>query len=350
MTPQTPELPPRHVTNATIAPMATERFFLLVHLNLKYAGMTPEEVEALRSAPPVPEGISDSERARLLAYDAWDARFDSHEAVAEIAAEALDLDPDCIDAYLAEWITYIPDSLEPLRLAFCAYERALAEINRRWPEGPNGDIWREILNRPLVRALSAMAITNWETGELEDAIRVGKMALLVNPDDNLGMRWYLSLWHIVAEDIAAARKLLRRYPKDDVAPFTFARALVEFALKGPSRKARRLLGEAQESNSMLFHMLHSPDPADDIMPDWDRYAHGSIEEAFQWRTPAWIAWDSVPGAIDWMRAVRGDDDFMRRGEDGVAENIIRLAANEGVSPSEIVARMREKGVIRSDDE
>ncbi|MBD3291720.1 MAG: hypothetical protein GF393_02255 [Armatimonadia bacterium] len=350
MTPQTPEMPPRHVTNATIAPMATERVLLLVHLNLKYAGMTEEEVEALRSAPPVPEGISDSERAQLRAYDAWDARFEGHEAVAEIAAEALSLDPDCIDAYLAEWLTYIPDSLEPLRLASCAYQRAIAEINRRWPDGPDVDIWREIVNRPLVRALSAMAITNWETGELEDAIRVGKMALLVNPGDNLGMRWYLSLWHVIVEDIAAARKLLQRYRHDDAAPFTFARALVEFALKGPSRKARRLLAEAQESNSMLFHMLHSPDPADDIMPDWDRYAHGSIEEAFQWRTLAWIAWDSVPDAIDWMHAVRGDDDFMRRSEDGVTKNIIRLAAAQGVSPSEILDSMREIGVMRSDDE
>lgn len=343
-------LPPRHVTSATIAPLATERVFLLIHLNLHYSDMTIEEINSLRSAPPVPEGISDSERAQLVAYDAFDARFKSWEAVERLASKALDLDETCIDAYVAEWLMFEPDCDAALDAALSAEAVATREIERRWPDGPDKDLWGDFVNRPIVRGIAAASLSLWAAGEFEDAVMHAERVLALNPDDNLGMRWHLPFWRVIMGDAQVARKLTRHYPLDAVAPFTFARALTEFAAKGPRRKARTFLAEAQESNPMLFRILRSPAESLVVTPDWDCYAHGSWQEALQWHALVREAWQAVPGALEWTDALRDEKDFVRRSKEGLLSLMAGLALDPTIPSREIIESAFGRGVFPADDE
>lgn len=344
------QLPPRHVRSATIAPMATERVFFLIHLTLEHSSMTIEEVNTLRSAPPVPDGISDSERAQLLAYDAYDGRFKSWKAVERAVSKALDLDEGCIDAYVAEWLTLEPDGDDAVDTAQVAESLATDEMERRWSEGPDEDLWEDFLNRPIVRGIAVASLSLWAIGEAGDAIMHAERILVLNPGDNLGMRWHLALWHTIVGDVDLARKLLKRYPRDDVAPATYARALTEFAAKGPSRRARQYLAEAQESNPMLFQILQSPAESVVFTADWDCYAHGSWEEALQWHASVRAAWEAVPGALDWVDGVREDDDFARRRERGLIHLLADLALESNMPAGELARHLMDEGVFPTDGE
>ena len=88
----------------------------------------------------MPEGISDNERSacRLRCLR---ARFNSWDEVERLVSEALELDEQCIDAYVAEWLMFEPDCDAALDAALSAEAVATREIERRWPDGADEDLW-----------------------------------------------------------------------------------------------------------------------------------------------------------------------------------------------------------------
>ncbi len=340
---------PEFVVNATIAPLATERHFLLIDLNVRYAGMTAEQVEAMTEMPSVPRGISDVERAKLAALDAYDARFKSYAATRKAARRARRFDANCVDAYVAEWLMAGEDSVAAMELARTAQELAvdrLAALDRR--AVPEGDLWKDFRHRPIVRAHAALALTRWAREERDEAISLARDILALNPGDNLGMRWHLSNWYLTVGTVRPAGRLLRRYPDEASAPAAFATALVQFARSGARKKARRRLAAAQTVNAFLFQILQSPVGAIDIEPTWDYYRVGSWEEAVQWHPVVRAAWDATPGALEWSDGLRHEPDFVRRMEDGLARLVLDMADASGAGPEELIAHLREAGVIPDD--
>lgn len=124
---------PKLAISATLAPLDTERHFLLVHMNIRHAGWTEEQVQACGETPSVPAGATDVELAQLAAYDAFQARFEGREAVEEAAQRALELDPNCADAYTVLWLMEWEDSPQVLQLALQANMASLATLGDRPP-------------------------------------------------------------------------------------------------------------------------------------------------------------------------------------------------------------------------
>lgn len=328
---------PKLAISATLAPMDTERHFLLVHMNIEHAGWTQEQVEACREAPPVPAGATDVELAQLAAYDAYAARLESDEAVEEAAQRALELDPNCADAYTALWLLEWEDSLQALQLALQANKAILATLADRPVEfRPEDDLWTDFLHRPIVRAQAAMALTLWAHRSCETAIEDARGVLQHNPGDNLGMRWYLENWYLTLGRVRPARQLLRQFAGEPWAAAAYALALAEFAHEGPSTKARKALARAQEINPLTFRLLAYTVEAVDVPVVWDFYCAGSWEEAMKWHPVIRPAWEAIPGALEWHLQMRRQPDFVRRDKEEIARLAVERAEEKHMSLADVL--------------
>lgn len=328
---------PKLAISATLAPLDTERHFLLVHMNIEHAGWTEEQVEACREAPPVPAGATNAELAQLAAYDAFQARFASDEAVAKAARRALELDPNCADAYLALWLLEWEDSPQAALLALKANQAIRATLADRPLEfRPGDDLWTDVLHRPIVRVQAAMALTLWAHGSCESAIEAVRGVLRHNPDDNLAMRWYLENWYLTLGRVRPARQLLRQFPGESWGAPAYAQALAEFAHEGPSAKARKALARAQEVNPLTFRLLASTVEAIDVPVVWDYYCAGSWEEAIKWHPVIRPAWEAIPGALAWYRQVRRQPDFVRRDTEEMTRLAVERAEEKHMSLADVL--------------
>jgi tetratricopeptide (TPR) repeat protein len=328
---------PKLAISATLAPLDTERHFLLVHMNIRHAGWTEEQVQACGETPSVPAGATDVELAQLAAYDAFQARFEGREAVEEAAQRALELDPNCADAYTVLWLMEWEDSPQALQLVLQANMASLAILGDRPPDfGPGEDLWTDFLYRPIVRAYAALSLTLWAHERREQAIETAREVLMINPGDNLGMRWHLQNWYLTLGRVRPARQLLRQFAGEPWAAAAYALALAEFAHEGPSTKARKALARAQEINPLTFRLLASSVEAIDPPGVWDYYCAGSWEEAMQWHAVVRPAWEAIPGALEWHLQMRRQPDFVRRDKEEIARLAVERAEEKHMSLADVL--------------
>src|SRR3954452_16249063 len=130
-------------------------------------------------------------QAQNVMYEA----FGSHDPEVRIKAarKALDLSPDCADAYvvLAEEARSRKDALELFEKGVAAGERALG------PEAFQEDVghfWGVLETRPYMRAREGRASTLWTMGRRDEAIGHLQDMLRLNPNDNQGVRYTLAGW------------------------------------------------------------------------------------------------------------------------------------------------------------
>ena len=116
----------------------------------------------------------------------------------------------------------------------------------------------------------------------------------------------LSTGLLLAGDYAGARKLLKQYQDDATSILAYARALLSFAKSGATAESQKLLKEAVESNKFVPDFLlgnleapEGPAPA---------YRIGHESEAVNYVIDSDGAWESIKGAISWLRdSVLSDD-------------------------------------------
>ncbi|MGA8350145.1 MAG: hypothetical protein WB773_20310, partial [Isosphaeraceae bacterium] len=130
-------------------------------------------------------------KAQDLMYKA----FESHDPMerVELAKKALELSPDCADAYvlLAEQTKRRKEALELFEKGVAAGERALG------PEAFQehvGHFWGLIETRPYMRAREGLASLLWTVGRRHEAIGHLQDMLRLNPNDNQGVRDTLAGW------------------------------------------------------------------------------------------------------------------------------------------------------------
>ncbi len=127
------------------------------------------------------------ERAQDLVYHAFDARGRRR---IQLARKALDLSPDCADAYvlLAEEYTD-PAEARPLYAeGVSAAERVLGPA--AFAEEA-GHFWSDVRTRPYMRARFGLARCLDDLGQRDEAATHYRELLRLNPNDNLGARYVL---------------------------------------------------------------------------------------------------------------------------------------------------------------
>lgn len=259
----------------------------------------------------VPEFAAETplERAQDRMYDAFEA---TGRRRVKLAREALAISPDCADAYvlLAEETAASPK--EALRLYEQGVSAGRRAVGEQAFEEDAGHFWGILETRPYMRALFGKAEALAVLNRHDAAIGVARELLRLNPGDNQGVRYFLLRELLIAGDDAAAAELLREYPDDPSAPWTFSAALVKFRQTGDALFARRALLAAVESNPFVPPYLLGTKRPPSRMPPY--YSLGDDSEA-QWYVGEHLrVWTETPGAIDWLRRVLAETDAIRNDE------------------------------------
>jgi tetratricopeptide (TPR) repeat protein len=228
------------------------------------------------------------------------AAFESDNPATRIALahDALDLSPDCADAWVLlaeEEADTVQRALEYYQQGVAAGERALgAEFQELV-----GHFWGVWDTRPNMRAKAGLARTLWKLNRLDDAIAQYREMLALNPNDNQGIRDVLVdlLLHLERWDELDA--LLKKYKEDWTVVWRYTTALNEFRKGGASAKANKALRDAFEENEYVAAYLTGEKRVPKQVPvsiEW-----GGESEAQYYAGQHLNYWRRVPGAVDWLR-------------------------------------------------
>jgi len=127
---------------------------------------------------------TDLEKAQDLMWEAWDEPVPSKRIA--MARRALEVSPDCADAYVllaAETAKNHEEALDLYQKGIAAGERALGE--KAFEENV-GYFWGILETRPYMRARNGLAECLQEMGRTSEAIEHFKELLRLNPMDNQG--------------------------------------------------------------------------------------------------------------------------------------------------------------------
>ena len=192
---------------------------------------------------------TDVERAQDIMYEAWGTS--SRKKRADLAKYALEISPDCADAYAllaAETAKSLSEKADLFEQGVRAGERALG---KEFLEEAAGGFWGLIETRPYMRARLGLASSLWGLAQCSAAIEHAREMLRLNPDDNQGVRDVLLEWLLTEGKNEEAGALLKCYEGDASADWLYGRALHALRTGGRSAKADRLLREAMEENALV---------------------------------------------------------------------------------------------------
>jgi len=254
--------------------------------------------EALSKGMPVEEAAPDSslEEAQDIMVQAWEA---TGARRVKLARKALEVCPDCADAYvlLAEEVAQTPAEARAFyEQGVKAGERALGPDARKELKG---HYWGVLETRPYMRARFGLAQCLWEMGELREAADHMSALLKLNPDDNQGVRYSLLTLLMELGDNDAALKLHRKYKDDAMAVWRYNGALLTFRLEGPSEKAAQELKDAISYNPLVPPYLLGTKNLPKYLPAYIGF--GDENEAVAYTAENDQVWIESKGALEWLK-------------------------------------------------
>jgi hypothetical protein len=268
-------------------------------------------------------GDTPAQRAQDLIYRAVESPDPRQRAAA--ARQALELWPDCADAYvlLAENAADRKEALGFYEQGVAAGERALGP--QAFQESV-GHFWGFLETRPYMRARAGLANHLWMMGRRDEAVAHLRDMLRLNPGDNQGNRYVLAGWLAVLDRNDELAALLDQYDEDS-AMWLWTRALVAFRHEGDTPASGKALKAAIKANKHVVNYVagHKMPPAEGP----GSYSPGQESEALVYVQEALPAWKETPGAADWVRRVSAPPRKGRRG----------AAAPETLSPEEAVRQL-----------
>jgi len=258
----------------------------------------------LRELVAGPGGAADPNTPPARAQALLDRAFaERHpERRVRLAKQALQLYPDCADAYvlLAEHTRSRKEALALYQKGVAASERVL---------GPNpfqedvGSFWGLLETRPYMRAREGLALSLWTAGRREEAVGHLQDMLRLNPGDNQGLRFTLAGFLLFLDRDEDLAKLLDQYPDEGMATWAYTKALLAFRQHGDTPEARGLLKDARKRNKHVPDYLLGRKDRPAERPGY--YSPGQESEAVMYIGGFLASWKSTPGAIAWLRESEG---------------------------------------------
>ena len=239
---------------------------------------------------------SSVEQAQDIMYKAWESP--SRTQRLKLARQALDISPDCADAYvlLAQESAKTPAEARTLyEQGVQAGERALKDEF----EELKGHFWGFHETRPYMRARLGLAQCLWELGELDAGAAHMEAMLELNLGDNQGVRYLYITLLLELEDGKRLEKLLKQYPDDWSAYWKYGAALYEFRKKGRGGKADKLLSDAIAYNPHVPPFLLGKKKLPKQMAGY--YSPGDQNEAMDYVLDGIRPWTKTEGALTWLR-------------------------------------------------
>lgn len=260
-------------------------------------------MEGVLAGIPLGSGVWDEDspqaRAQQIMYEAFDA---SPPRRKKLVREALDVCPDCTDAYvlMAEEARSLDEAKELLLKAVASGERALGEETfRECAE----HFWGVMETRPYMRAKLELAQCVWADGQRDESIEHCRDMLRLNPMDNQGVRWLLLRYYLETNRHKDAEQLIKQFDEDGTAHWRYGRVLMTFRREGDSKSTRKALAEAQKGNQHVPRYLLGDAHIPRELPDY--FSPGGEDEAMLYASEFLPAWRATPGAIAWLRTASG---------------------------------------------
>jgi tetratricopeptide (TPR) repeat protein len=241
------------------------------------------------------EKVTALDRAQELMYRAWSSHGKRR---VQLARQALQLSPDCADAYVLlaeETAASAAEARSLYARGVVAGERALgADV---FKDGA-GQFWAMIETRPYMRAREGLAECLWALGQRDDAIAHYQAMLKLNPGDNQGVRYMLASCLLESGYYEQADLLIRSYRADESAAWLYSKALLAFRRDGKGRRATLARTKALEANINVPAYLLGLERLPPSSPA--SYQRGDEAEAWAYLTYALRAWTDSPEALDWL--------------------------------------------------
>ncbi len=238
------------------------------------------------------------QEAQQLMYQAWEESNPARRLI--LAHEALEISPDCADAYVLlaeEEADTVGRALEYYQKGVEAGERALG---KPFFEENAGYFWGILETRPYMRARQGVAQLLWELDRTDEAAAHYRAMLDLNPHDNQGLRYSLLNLLMSEERDAEADALIAEYEDDGMAEWLYSRALLTFRLEGAGQAANSALKEALAENSYVPTYLTGRKRIPNRLPEYISW--GDESEAVLYASAYLPIWRRTPGAIDWLKA------------------------------------------------
>jgi tetratricopeptide (TPR) repeat protein len=236
----------------------------------------------------------------MIMYGAFEERDEARRA--QLAKEALDICPDCADAYVL-----LAEQAPSRKEAMALYEKGVAAGERAL--GPNGfqenvgHFWGVLETRPYMRARLGLAHSLWTAGRRDEAVGHLQDMLRLNPNDNQGVRYTLAGFLLFLDRDDDLAGLLAQYPDEGSAAWAYTRALLAFRQQGDTVEARRLLKAALKTNKHVPGYLTGSKFPPSEPPDY--YSPGDETEALTYIGSFMAGWKATLGAVAWLRTNDG---------------------------------------------
>jgi tetratricopeptide (TPR) repeat protein len=115
---------------------------------------------------------------------------DNEEKAIESLNKALTYDENYIEAIEELGLIYFDKDIEKSREYYQkAFDLSKKDLGGYWPKELEWGIWE---NRPYMRAIQGLAMIFWREYEIEEAKKLFKMLLEMNPYDNQGIRYCMA--------------------------------------------------------------------------------------------------------------------------------------------------------------
>lgn len=274
---------------------AAERYPWAMMRLAKIRSLTVEQLDELvrSSAGEVAfEPASAPDRAQWLMYDAWAA---SRKKRLALARQALTIDPDCADAYVA-----LAQAASSDERAAELYERGVAGGKRSLGsefDELRGKFEATIQTRPYMRALRGLTYTLARLNRLDEAAGHALELLELDEEDRSQARYVAVQLLLAIDDTDRLSSLLERFDEEST-PWVYAKALVAFREHGDCRTTRAAYDRAFAFNPYVPLFL---------IGDVEFPEHPSIEggERSQAEAVAYVSvnrwlWLQTPGALALM--------------------------------------------------
>ncbi len=251
--------------------------------------------------PPPPLGLTPEQLGAETAAAAWDAAENGEDAAPDLALLALRYWPSCADAYVLLGLSagdQVDLALPLFTLGVVAGAEALGPAPFS-EEGVDAGFWLNPETRPFMAALGFLARTNREIGALDAAAVHFAEMLRLNPNDDQGARYELMAIALAIGDVETATNLFRAYADDTGPVFAYARSLFAFRHGGDDDRSRLALRDAREGNAHVPPFMLGAKPIPEELDE--EFEVGGESEAALCAELLRPAWESTPGAIDWLR-------------------------------------------------
>jgi tetratricopeptide (TPR) repeat protein len=237
---------------------------------------------------------------QMLAFDAMDTAVAADRV--EGAVDALEASPLAVDG----WALLAAAAPAGSALALMLWRQAVAAgtvLLGPWRMAEmEGEFWAWMESRPYMAARAGLAQELRRQGHKAEAVAELQAMLILNPNDNQGLRYTLLDWLLEDSDDTAAAALHQRYLDDGSAGWHYGAALLAFRQQGDGPAAQAALAEALAANPHVPGLLLGRIKPAAEMPDY--YSPGDATEAAICAETAAPAWRAAPGALNWLASQR----------------------------------------------